>query len=130
MKKQTVKDIDIRNKRVLMRVDYNVPLDEQFNITDDARIAKSLPTLNYCLEQDAKLVLMSHLGRPKGTPEAKYSLAPAATHLSKLLGKPVELLKDCVGPEVEKRVAALKAGEVVMLENLRFYADEEKNGEY
>ena len=97
MKKQTVKDIDIRNKRVLMRVDYNVPLDEQFNITDDARIAKSLPTLNYCLEQGAKLVLMSHLGRPKGAPEAKYSLAPAAKRLTQLIGKDVSLIGDCVG---------------------------------
>ncbi len=130
MRKQTVKDIDIRNKRVLMRVDYNVPLDEQLNITDDARIVKGLPTVKYCLEQGAKLILMSHLGRPKGKPDFKYSLAPTAQRLSRLLGKPVELLSDCVGPAVEQRVSSLKAGDVVMLENLRFHVEEEKNDEF
>ncbi len=127
MNKQTVKDIPIKGKRVLMRVDFNVPLDEQFNITDDARIVKALPTIKYCLEQNAKVILMSHCGRPKGQPDSKFSLAPMAKHLTKLLGKNVELLSDCVGPAVESRVAALKDGELVMLENLRFHAEEEKN---
>jgi len=129
MNKQTVKDINIQNKRVLMRVDFNVPLDEQFNITDDARIVKAVPTIKYCIEQNAKVILMSHCGRPKGAPEAKYSLAPMAKHLSKVLGKPVELLSDCIGSAVEARVASMKAGEVVMLENVRFHAEEEKNDE-
>lgn len=127
MQKKTIKDIDIRDKRVLMRVDYNVPLDEQLNITDDSRITKSLPTVKYALEQGAKLVLMSHLGRPKGKPEAKYSLAPVSKHLSKLLNQPVELLGDCVGSSVENKVKGLKSGEVVLLENLRFHKEEEEN---
>lgn len=126
MNKKTVKDIDIRSKRVLMRVDYNVPLNEKGEVTDDARIAKSLDTVRYCLDQNAKLILMSHLGRPKG-PEAKYSLKPAADRLAKLLNKPVTLLKDCVGPEVEAAVKNMKDGQIIMLENVRFYAEEEKN---
>jgi len=129
MNKQTVKDINIQNKRVLIRVDFNVPLDDQFNITDDARIVKALPTIKYCVEQNAKVILMSHCGRPKGQPDSKYSLAPMAKHLGVLLGKPVELLPDCVGAAVETRVNELKAGEVVMLENVRFHAEEEKNDE-
>ena len=127
MNKQTVKDIPVKGKRVLMRVDFNVPLDEHFNITDDARIVKALPTIKYCLEQNARLVLMSHLGRPDGKHNSKFSLAPAAKHLAKLLGKKVDLLPDCIGPVVEDRVNALKDGEVVMLENLRFHAGEETN---
>ncbi len=127
MNKQTIEDIDLKGKRVLMRVDYNVPLNEQGVITDDARIAKSLDTVKYILAQHGRLVLMSHLGRPDGKPSAKYSLKPAAEHLSKLIGKKVELLSDCIGPEVEAKVKAMKDGEVVMLENVRFHAEEEKN---
>ena len=127
MNKQTVQDIDVKNKRVLIRVDFNVPLNEKNEITDDARIVKSLETLKYCLLQNAKVILMSHLGRPKGKPESQFSLKPAADHLSKLLGKKVELLPDCVGPEVEKKVAALKSGDLVLLENLRFHSEEEAN---
>lgn len=127
MQKKTVRDIDLKNKRILIRVDYNVPLDENKNITDDARIVKSLETLKYCLSQGGKLILMSHLGRPKGQPEPKYSLAPVAKHLSKSLNQPVELLGDCIGPEIEKRVKALKSGDVVLLENVRFHKEEEKN---
>jgi 3-phosphoglycerate kinase len=126
MNKQTVKDIDIQNKRVLMRVDYNVPLDENLSITDDARIVKSLDTVKYILSQNAKLILMSHLGRPKG-PDAKSSLKPAADRLSKLIGKNVVLASDSIGSDVEAKVNALKGGEVLMLENLRFHAEEEKN---
>lgn len=127
MQKKTIKDIDIRNKRVLMRVDYNVPLDDHLNITDDSRITKSLPTVKYVLEQGAKVILMSHLGRPKGKPEPKYSLAPVSKHLSKLINRPVELLSDCIGSAVEQKVKNLKNGEVVLLENLRFHKEEEEN---
>lgn len=127
MHKQTIHDIDLKGKKVLIRVDYNVPLDEKGQITDDARISKSLETLRYCLEQNAKLVLMSHLGRPKGKPAPQYSLKPAAERLSLLLQRKVELLPDCVGSQVEEKVNHLKSGEVVMLENLRFHAEEEKN---
>ena len=127
MNKKTVKDIEIKGKRVLMRVDYNVPLDESNAVTDDSRIAKSLETINYIIGQKAKLILMSHLGRPKGTKDPKFSLKPAAERLSKLLNKKVELLSDCVGKEVSEKVCAMKDGDVVMLENLRFHSEEEKN---
>jgi phosphoglycerate kinase len=127
MNKQTVKDIDIKNKRVLMRVDYNVPLNENGEVTDDARIVKSLDTVLYILKENAKLILISHLGRPKGKPEAQFSLKPASERLSKLLGKQVQLLNDCVGSDVESKIKNMKAGEVIMLENLRFHAEEEKN---
>lgn len=127
MNKQTVQEIDIRGKRVLIRVDFNVPLDENFKITDDARIVKSLETIQYCLRQNAKIILMSHLGRPKGKPEPSFSLKPAAEKLSQLIGKPVSLASDCVGPETASRVQALKNGDVLMLENLRFHKEEEAN---
>ena len=127
MNKQTVQDIDIKGKRVLIRVDFNVPLNEKNEITDDARIVKSLDTIKYCLAQNAKVILMSHLGRPKGKPESQFSLKPAAEHLAKLIGKKVELMPDCIGPEVEKKVSALKNGEAALLENLRFHSEEEKN---
>lgn len=127
MNKQTVLDTDIKNKRVLIRVDYNVPLDENLQITDDARIVKSLDTVKHCLKENAKIILMSHLGRPKGKPEASFSLKPAAERLSKLIGKPVTLASDCIGTDVEAKANALKGGEVLMLENLRFHSEEEKN---
>lgn len=127
MNKQTVKDIDIQNKRVLMRVDYNVPLNENLQITDDARIAKSLDTVKYCLSQNAKLILMSHLGRPKGKPEVAFSLKPAAERLSQLIGKRVVLASDCIGADVEAKAKSLQSGEVLMLENLRFHKEEEAN---
>ena len=126
MNKKTVKDIDIKKKRVLVRADFNVPLDSQGNITDDARIVKTLPTLEYILSQESKLILMSHLGRPKGfTPE--FSLSPVAKRLGELLRKKVELLKDCVGDDVKVKVNQMKSGEVILLENLRFHQEEEKN---
>jgi phosphoglycerate kinase len=127
MAKQTVEDINAKGKRVLMRVDFNVPLDEQQHITDDTRITASLPTIRYLIEKGARLVLMSHLGRPKGQPKAEMSLAPAATRVSELLGKPVRMLPDCVGEEVERAVAAMLDGDIVLLENLRFHPEEEKN---
>ena len=124
---KTVKDLALKGKRVLSRVDFNVPLDEAGNITSDKRIVAALPTIKYILEQGASLVLMSHLGEPKEGPDPKLSLAPAAKRLSELLGKPVAMLPDCVGPEVEKRVAAMKPGDVALLENLRFNKGEKKN---
>lgn len=126
--KQTVRDVPLRGKRVLIRVDFNVPLDKKTGaITDDLRIQESLPTIRYCLEQEAAVVLMSHLGRPDGQRVASMSLRPVAEWLGQLLGRPVVFLDDCIGPEVESRVHALKPGEVALLENLRFYAEEEQN---
>ena len=127
MRKQTVHDLSLQGKRVLIRGDYNVPLNAQGVITDDARIVKSLPTLRYCLEQNAKLILMSHLGRPKGKPDPAFSLKPVAERLSQLLQKKVELLPDCVGAAVEEKVRKLKDGDVVLLENVRFHEEETKN---
>jgi len=126
MAKKTVADVDVRGKRVVMRVDFNVPL-EGGRITDDRRIAQALPTIKSVIERGGRLVLMSHLGRPKGGPEPKYSLKPVADHLAKLLAKPVAFATDAIGPETEKQVAALKDGDVLLLENLRFHKGEEKN---
>src|SRR5512133_2950579 len=125
--KQTIADVDFKGKKVLCRVDFNVPLDENGAITDDTRIVASLPTIRHILERGGRLILASHLGRPKAKPEAKYSLAPVAPHLAKLLGKPVTMAPDCIGPEVGKLVAALKDGEMLLLENVRFHPGEEKN---
>jgi phosphoglycerate kinase len=126
MDKKTVKDIDLKGKRVIMRVDFNVPMDKGV-VTDDKRIKAALPTIKYVLEQGASLLLMSHLGRPKGGADPEFSLKAAAEVLAGHLGKPVVMAPDCVGPEVEKIAAALKPGDVVMLENTRFYPGEEKN---
>lgn len=127
MNKKTVRDIDLRGKRVLMRVDFNVPMDKGV-VTDDKRIRAALPTIQYVLDQGAALILMSHLGRPKGTGfDPEFSLKPAAEALSKLLGRPVQMAPDCVGPEVEAMAQALQPGDVLMLENTRFHKGEEKN---
>ena len=126
MNKKTVKDIDLNGKRVIMRVDFNVPMDKGI-VTDDKRIKAALPTIKYVLEQGASILLMSHLGRPKGGPEAEFSLKPASEVLSGLLGKPVLMAPDCIGPEVEKIASSIKPGDVVMLENTRFHPGEEKN---
>jgi phosphoglycerate kinase len=126
MNKKTVKDIDLKGKRVIMRVDFNVPMDKGV-VTDDKRIKASLPTIKFVLAQGAALILMSHLGRPKGGPDPEVSLKPAAEVLAGLLGKPVQMAPDCVGPEVEKIAKALKPGDVLMLENTRFHPEEEKN---
>ncbi len=126
MNKKTVKDIDLKGKRVLMRVDFNVPM-QAGKVTDDKRIKASLPTIQYVLAQGASLILMSHLGRPKGGPDPEFSLKAASETLAGLLGKPVQMAPDCVGPEVEKMAKALKPGDVLMLENTRFHAGEEKN---
>jgi 3-phosphoglycerate kinase len=124
--KKTVADVDVKGKRVLMRVDFNVPL-EGGKITDDRRIAQALPTIKNVIDRGGKLILMSHLGRPKGGPEAKFSLKPAADRLGELLKKPVAFVNDCIGVEVEKAVAGLADGSVLLLENLRFHKEEEKN---
>src|SRR5438132_5468545 len=127
MNKKTVRDINVAGKRVLLRVDFNVPLDAERHITDDTRIRASLPTIQYLLDNGAAVILMSHLGRPKGAVNEKYSLAPAAERLSTLLGRPVQMAPDCVGPQVEAQAKALQPGEVLLLENLRFHKEEEKN---
>ena len=126
MNKKTVKDIDLKNKRVLMRVDFNVPMADG-KVTDDKRIKASLPTIQYVLDQGASVILMSHLGRPKGGFEPEFSLRAASEVLASLLGKPVKMAADCVGSEVEAMAKVLKPGEVLMLENTRFHAGEEKN---
>ena len=126
MNKKTVRDIDLRGQRVLMRVDFNVPMQEG-KVTDDKRIRASLPTIKYVLDQGASLILMSHLGRPKGGPDPAFSLRPAAEVLSSQLGIPVKMAADTVGAEVEAMAKELKPGEVLMLENTRFHAGEEKN---
>ncbi|MEM5948928.1 phosphoglycerate kinase [Spirochaetia bacterium 38H-sp] len=123
---KTVKDFDLKGKRVLVRVDFNVPLKDGV-ITDDTRIRAALPTLNYILEQDAALVIMSHLGRPKGEKKPEFSLAPVSKRLEELLGKKVIMASDCIGPEVEKLASELKPGEVLLLENVRYYKEETKN---
>ena len=126
MNKKTVKDIDLKGKRVLMRVDFNVPMADG-KVTDDKRIKASLPTIQYVLDQGASVILMSHLGRPKGGPDPVFSLKAAAEVLSGHLKRPVQMAPDCVGPEVDAMAKALKPGDVLMLENTRFHAGEEKN---
>lgn len=125
MKKLTLRDIDVKNKRVLMRVDFNVPLSEKGEIADDSRIRAALPSIRYVLEGGGALVLMSHLGRPEGKVEKKYSLACCAKRLSEMLGRPVPLAHDCVGEETERMAKKMKMGEVLLLENLRFHEGEE-----
>jgi len=127
MNKKTVRDIDVAGKRVLERVDFNVPLDAEQRITDDTRMRAALPTIRYLLDHGAAVILMSHLGRPDGQVVEKLSLAPVAQHLSTLLERPVEMAMDCIGPEVEAQARSLQPGQVLLLENLRFHKGEEKN---
>ena len=124
-----IDEVNIRGKRVFIRVDFNVPLDENNNITDDTRIRSVLPTINYALDENAKVILASHLGRPKGKKVAEMSLAPVAKRLGRLLEKDVQLAPDCIGEDTRKIVDAMKPGDVVLLENLRFHPEEEKNNE-
>lgn len=127
MSKLSIRDLQLTGKRVLVRVDFNVPLDAHGRITDDTRIVESLPTINYILERGGKAILMSHLGRPKGKPKPEFSLRPVAERLSELLGRPVPLAPDCIGPEVERMIDAMKNGDCLLLENLRFHPEEEAN---
>jgi phosphoglycerate kinase len=128
MKKKTVRDVDVRGKRVLVRVDFNVPLNVTTGeISDDSRIRAALPTIRYLVERNAKVILASHFGRPKGKVVEEMRLRPIAKRLSELLGSPVEYAEDCIGKEAEDAVAKLREGEVLLLENLRFHSEEEKN---
>jgi len=127
MAKLSVRDLDPKGKRIFMRVDFNVPLNDAGEITDDTRIQASLPTIQYIVERGGRLILASHLGRPKGKLNPKMSLKPAATRLAQVLGKPVAFAPDCIGPEAEAAAKALKDGDVLLLENLRFHPEEEKN---
>ena len=127
MNKKTVKDIDLKGKKVFVRCDFNVPMDENGNITDNTRIVAALPTIKYLLEQNCKLILASHLGRPKGEFKPEYSLAPVAKELSKLLGKEVIMAKDVVGEDATSKASSLKEGEILLLENVRFHKEETEN---
>ena len=124
---RTVNQIELKGKRVFIRVDFNVPLNDKYEITDDTRIVQSLPTLRSVMEAGGRAILASHLGRPKGKKDPKFSLAPGAKRLSKLLGREVPLAVDCVGEEVQKQIAGMKEGDALLLENLRFHPEEEKN---
>ena len=126
MAKLSIKDLDLQGKRVFIRVDFNVPI-KNGHVEDDTRIRAALPTIQYAIENRARVILASHLGRPKGEPVEKYSLRPVAAHLSTLLGKPVAFADDCIGDDVRARVGALQDGDVLLLENLRFHKEEEKN---
>ena len=127
MKKKTFKDIEVAGKRVFVRVDFNVPQDDSGKITDDTRIRAALPTIKYLVNQKARVILCSHLGRPKGVVNEKYSLAPVSERLSELLNMPVAMAKDVIGPSAKKLVADMQDGEIVLLENVRFHSEEEKN---
>lgn len=128
MGKKTIEDVNVRGKRVLVRVDFNVPRNKETGeITDDARMRAALPTLQYLIDNGAKVIVMSHLGRPKGKVVEELRLTEVGKHLAELLGKPVKKLDDCIGPDVEATVADMKDGDVVLLENVRFYPQEEKN---
>lgn len=131
MAKKTIADVDPRGKKVLMRVDFNVPQDDSGAITDDRRIRMALPSIKSVIERGGRLVLMSHLGRPKGKPDPKYTLAPTAVRLAELLGKPVEFAADTAGPDAESKILAMQDGQVLVVENVRFNAGEDKgNPEY
>ncbi|MDO8282558.1 MAG: phosphoglycerate kinase [Thermodesulfovibrionia bacterium] len=129
LNKLSIRDLNIKGKRVFIRVDFNVPLDKDLNITDDTRIRSALPTINYAIDEGAKIILASHLGRPKGTDDKRYSLATVARRLQRLIKKEVTFLEDCVGPEVEAAVAKMAEGDIILLENLRFHKGEEDNDE-
>lgn len=127
--KLTIEEVDIKGKRVFIRADFNVPLDDNLMITDDRRIRSTLPTINYAIDEGAKVVLSSHLGRPEGKPDPRFSLAPVAKRLQRLLNKEVTFAPDCIGSRVENIVSKMKEGDVLLLENLRFHPEEEKNDE-
>lgn len=124
---RSIRDVDLKNKRVLMRVDFNVPIDKEGGIIDDNKMRAALPTIEYVLKNEGRLILMSHLGRPKGKPDPAYSLQNVAAHLGTLVNGPVKMAADCIGPQTQAMVDALQPGEILMLENVRFHAEEEKN---
>src|SRR3972149_2365045 len=125
LNKLTIRDVNIKNKRVFIRVDFNVPINSELNITDDTRIRSALPTINYAIDEGAKIILASHLGRPKGKKNPALTLATVVKRLQRLLNKDVMFLDDCIGPEVDKVINNMEPGDVVLLENLRFYPGEE-----
>ena len=129
LNKLTIEDLEIKGKRVFIRADFNVPLDENLQITDDRRIRSTLPTINYAIDEGAKVIISSHLGRPKGKIDPKFSLAPVAKRLQRLLNKEVIFAPDCIGSQVENIISKMKEGDVVLLENLRFHPGEEQNDE-
>jgi phosphoglycerate kinase len=127
--KLSIKDLNIKGKKLFIRVDFNVPLDENLNITDDRRIRSALPTINYAIDEGSKIILASHLGRPKGKADKRYSLASVARRLQRLIKKEVTFLPDCVGPRAEEAVSKMADGDIILLENLRFHTEEEANDE-
>lgn len=129
MNKVTIEDIKLKGKRVIIRADFNIPLDSNLNITDDTRIRSTLPTINYAIDEGAKVILCSHLGRPTGKQDLRYSLSPVAKRLGRFLEKKVDFAQDCIGAEVEEKVSKLQPGDVLLLENLRFHPGEESNDE-
>ena len=129
MDKITIEDLNIKGKRVFIRADFNVPLDENLKITDDRRVRSTLPTINYAIDEGAKVILASHLGRPKGKIDLRFSLAPVAKRLQRLLNKEVLFANDCIGQQAEGLVSRMKDGDVLLIENLRFHPEEEKNDE-
>ena len=127
MKKLTIEDLELKGKRVLVRVDFNVPLDDNQKVTDATRIVETLPTIKKIIDSGGRAILMSHLGRPKGQPKPEFSLRPVSEKLKELAGKPVQFANDCIGKEVEDQAAKLQDGDILLLENLRYHAEEEKN---
>ena len=127
--KRTIDQVDLRDKRVIIRVDFNVPLDDALQIMDDSRIRAALPTINHTVDEGGSVILCSHLGRPNGKPCAELSLAPVAKRLKRFLGRDVIFSPDCIGPQVKNLVSQLKPGDVLLLENLRFHLEEEQNDE-
>ncbi len=127
--KLSIDELNIKGKNIFIRVDFNVPFDDNLRITDDSRIRSTVPTINYAIDEGAKVILASHLGRPKGKPDPRYSLAPVAKRLQRLLDKDVIFAPDCIGPQVESLISKMKDGDVILLENLRYHAEEEENNE-
>lgn len=127
--KLSIDELNIKGKKIFIRVDFNVPFDDNLRITDDSRIRSTVPTINYAIDEGAKVILASHLGRPKGKPDPRYSLAPVAKRLQRLLDKDVIFAPDCIGPQVESLISKMKEGDVILLENLRYHAEEEENNE-
>ena len=129
LNKLSIDEFNIRGKKVFIRADFNVPFDDNLRITDDSRIRSTLPTINYAIDEGAKVIIASHLGRPKGKPDPRFSLAPVAKRLQRLLDKDVLFAPDCIGPQAENLISKMKDGDVILLENLRYHAEEEKNDE-